>query len=137
MEKYNKAKNCHICLKPINFTTRDPKVRDHCHYTGKFRGTSHRSCNLNYKIPSYIPVVFHNLPGYDAHLFVKELAKPMEGKVQKIEVIAKNKENYISFSTPFAVDEYIDRNGDKRENQSSDVLQHSQNRPTGDRWLKL
>ena len=25
----------------------------------------------------------------------------------------------------------------KSPNQSSDILQHSQNRPTGDRWLKL
>ena len=55
------------------------------------------------------------MSGYDAHLFIKELVKPVEGKVQNIEVIAKNKDSYISFSTPVAVDEYTNRNGDKRD----------------------
>ena len=41
----------------------------------KYRGAAHISCNLRYKIPNYIPVVFHNLAGYDAHLFINELAK--------------------------------------------------------------
>ena len=27
------------------------KVRDHCHYTGKYRGTAHNICNLRYKVP--------------------------------------------------------------------------------------
>ena len=70
-KKYKKATKCHICYKP--FTLRDPKVRYHCHYTGLCRGPSHSLCNLRYKIPSYIPVVFHNLSGYDAHLFIREL----------------------------------------------------------------
>ena len=112
-KEYNIAKKCRICLKPIN--QKDPKVRDHCHYTGKYRGPAHRSCNLNYKVPSYIPVVFHNLSGYDAHLFIKELAKPDAEKVQNIEVISKTKENYISFSTPVAVDEYVDKEGNRKE----------------------
>ena len=106
-------KDCHICLKPIG--SEEPKVRDHCHYTGKFRGTAHRSCNLDYKVPSCIPVVFHNMSGYDAHLFIKELVKPVGGKAPKFEVIAKNKENYISFSTPVVVDEYINNDGEKQE----------------------
>ena len=70
-KKYKKATKCHICYKP--FTLRDPKVRDHCHYTGLYRGPTHSLCNLRYKIPFYIPVVFHNLSGYDAHLFIREL----------------------------------------------------------------
>ena len=70
-KKYKKANKCHICYKP--FALRDPKVRDHCHYTGLYRGPAHSLCNLRYKIPSYIPVVFHNLSGYDAHLFIREL----------------------------------------------------------------
>ena len=48
---------------------KDPKVRDHCHYTGIYKGPMHSLCNLRYKIPSYIPVVFPNLSGYDAHLY--------------------------------------------------------------------
>ena len=70
-KKYKRSTKCHICYKP--FTLRDPKVRDHCHYTGLYRGPAHSSCNLRYKIPSYIPVVFHNLSGYNAHLFIREL----------------------------------------------------------------
>ena len=69
---YKKVSSCHICLKP--FIEGNPKVRDHCHYSGIYRGVAHSLCNLQYKIPSYIPVVFHNLSGYDAHMFIKELA---------------------------------------------------------------
>ena len=61
---YKRAGKCHICYKP--FEGQNPKVRDHCHYTGKYRGPTHSVCNLRYKIPSYIPVVFHNLLGYDS-----------------------------------------------------------------------
>ena len=106
-ERYKKSKRCHICFKP--FTLKDPKVRDHCHYTGNYRGAAHRNCNLQYKIPSYIPAVFHNLAGYDAHLFIRELAASEPGGV-KMEAIAKNKEDYITFSIRVAVDKYIDKN---------------------------
>ena len=49
-------------------------MRDHCHYSSIYKGAAHSLCNMQYKIPSYIPVVFHNLSGYDAHMFIKELA---------------------------------------------------------------
>ena len=78
------AKECHICFK--KFSSKDRKVRDHCHHTGKHRGAAHSSCNLRYRIPDYIPVVFHNLAGYNTHLFTKELAK----HTSKIGVMAKN-----------------------------------------------
>ena len=99
------AKECHICFK--KFSPKDRKVRDHCHYTGKYRGAAHSSCNLCYRIPDYIPVVFHNLAGYDAHLFIKELAK----HTSKIGVIAKNTENYILFSVKEEVDKFIHKAG--------------------------
>ena len=86
------------------------KVRDHCHYTGRYRGPAHTKCNLQYKILSYIPVVFHNLSGYDAHLFIKELAASSTDGA-KMGVIAKNKEDYIFFSIKVEVDKYIDKNG--------------------------
>ena len=111
-ERYKKSKRCHICFR--RFTLKDPKVRDHCHYTGKYRGVAHRNCNLQYKIPSYIPVVFHNLSRYDAHLFIRELAASKPGGA-KMGVIAKNKEDYITFSIQVAVDEYIDKNGVEKE----------------------
>ena len=108
-KKYKQSTKCHICYKP--FTLRAPKVRDHCHYTGLYRGPSHSLCNLRYKIPSYIPVVFHNLSGYDAHLFIRELG----AHTSDMEVIAKNKEDYISFSIKVPVDSYIDMNGEEKD----------------------
>ena len=103
-KKHNKATKCHICFKEFKDKGKD---RDHCHYTGEYRGAAHFGCNLRYKIPNYIPVVFHNLAGYDAHLFIRELAK----YTTDIGVIAKNAEDYISFSIKVEVDRYKDKNG--------------------------
>ena len=87
------------------------KVRDHCHYTGCYRGPTHSFCNLMYRIPFYIPVVFHNLSGYDVHLFIRELGKHSND----MGVITKNKEDYISFSIKVSVDKYIDKNGEEKD----------------------
>ena len=76
VKEHSKAKIFHICLSLFKIT--DGKVRDHCHhchYIGKYRGVAHSNCNLQYKIPCHIPVIFHNLLGYDAHLFIRELSK--------------------------------------------------------------
>ena len=108
-KKYKKATKCHICYKP--FTQTNLKVRDHCHYTGLYGEPAHSLCNLRYKIPSYIPVVFHNLPGYNANLFIGEL----DGHAFDMEVIAKNKEDYISFSIKVPVDSYIHKNGEEKD----------------------
>ena len=105
----NRATKCHICFKP--FEELNPKVRDHCHYTGQYRGPTHRNCNLRYKIPSHIPIVLHNLSGYDAHLFIWEMGK----ETNKIGVIAENKEKYISFTTNVVVDEYRDKGKTKEK----------------------
>ena len=51
------------------------KARDHCHYTGKFRGAAHSICNLRYKTAKEIPVVFHHGSTYDHHFIIKQLAK--------------------------------------------------------------
>ena len=55
--------------------------------------------------------MFHNLSGYDANLFIKELGK----KSKDIGVIAKNKEDYITFSVDIMVDKYIDKNGEEKD----------------------
>ena len=110
-KNYKKASSCHICYKP--FKEGNQKVRDHCHYSGIYRGAAHLLCNLQYKIPSYIPIVFHNLSGYDAHLFVKGLADCGS----KMGVIAKNKEDYITFSISVEVDKYIDKDGEERSKE--------------------
>lgn len=69
------ATYCHICLKSFDDCENNRNVRDHCHYTGLYRGAAYNSCNLKYRIPSHIPVIFHNLSGYDAHLFIRELGE--------------------------------------------------------------
>ena len=108
MDRYERSERCHICFKL--FKEDNPKVRDHCHYTGRYRGHAHTKCNLQYTIPSYIPIVFHNLSRYGTHLFIKELAaSSTDGG--KMGVIAKNKEDYISFSIKVEVNQYIDENG--------------------------
>ena len=73
------------------------KVKDHCHYTGKYRGAAHNICNLRYKVPKEIPVVFHNGSTYDYHFIIKELAKEFDGN---FDCLGENTEKYITFSVP-------------------------------------
>ena len=95
---YNKQKICYICEKEFNNNDKkNYKVRDHCHYTGKYRGAAHNICNLRYKVPKEIPVVFHNSSTYDYHFIIKELVKEFEGN---FECLGKNTEKYITFSVP-------------------------------------
>lgn len=103
---FENATVCHICEK--EFVKEDIVVCDHCHFSGKYRGAAHESCNLNYKIPKFFPVVFHNLSGYDSHLFIKKLAGG------KINCIPNNEEKYISFSREIVVDEFIDKKTGKQ-----------------------
>ena len=100
-KSFNKAKTCHICNKELL----SDKVRDHCHFTGKYRGAAHNSCNLQCRKPMILPVIFHNLQGYDAHLFIKELAC-LPGELN---CIPSTEEKYISFSKKIKVDEYKSR----------------------------
>ena len=89
-EEFNKSTNCWIC----NGLLGEDRVRDHCHFTGEFRGAAHNICNLKFKKPKFTPVFFHNLSGYDSHLFVTKLGKSEE----VITCIPNNEEKYISFS---------------------------------------
>ena len=75
----------------------DNKVRDHCHYTGKYRGAAHNKCNLRYKIPKEIPVVFHNGSTYDYYFIIKQLASEFKGN---FECLGENMEKCITFSAP-------------------------------------
>ena len=56
------------------------KVKDHCHYTGKFRGAAHSECNLNYKVPKDIPIIIHNAT-YDTHFIINQLAEEFKGEL--------------------------------------------------------
>ena len=73
------------------------KVRDHCHYTGRYKGAAHYICNLRYKIPKEIPVVFHNGSTYDYHFIIKELVEEFEGQ---FDCFGENTEKYITYSVP-------------------------------------
>ena len=95
---FNEAKTCHIC----SLELKDDKVRDHCHFTGKYRGAAHNKCNLDCRKLKVLPVIFHNLQGYDAHLFIKQLAR-LPGDLN---CIPSTEEKYISFSKSIKVDEY-------------------------------
>ena len=70
------------------------KVKDHCHYTGKFRGAAHNICNLNYNDQKEIRIVIHNA-GYDTHFILNQLAIEFKGELNCIGV---NMEKYITFS---------------------------------------
>ena len=97
-ENNNNQKVCYICKK--EFDTNDKKiykVRDHCHYTRKHRAAAHNMCNLRYKIPKEIPIVFHNGSTYDYHFIIKELVKEFDGN---FECLGENTEKYITFSAP-------------------------------------
>ena len=98
--EFIRVRECHICLK--HFKPWDKKMRDHCHYTGKYRGATHQKCNFHSTIPNYIPVVFHN-SGYDIHLFIREVGKKFDSG--SISMITKNKQKYISFNVSIITDE--------------------------------
>ena len=59
------------------------KFRNHCQYTGKYRGAAHSICNLKFNVPNKIPVVFRNCSNYDYHFVVKELTNEFEGQFEK------------------------------------------------------
>jgi hypothetical protein len=104
--KRNKS-NCITCKQDLDDET---KVRDHCHLTGKFRGAAHNRCNLKYQVPKFFPVLFHNLSGYDSHLFIKKLKSAVDNG-EKLKCIPSNEEKYISFSKEVIVDNYINKEG--------------------------
>ena len=98
-EEHKKATRCCICNGTFN--QKDPaktKVQDHCHFTGLYRGAAHNKCNLDYCFRYFkIPVFFHNLKNYDAHLIISHFDKLNTDK-DDVSVIAQNSEKYITFS---------------------------------------
>ena len=69
---FKEAEHCYICQGKFDKCKQFSKVRDRDHRTGKYRGAAHSCCNINYFSNRYLPVVFHNLRGYDGHLIIKE-----------------------------------------------------------------
>ena len=68
-QSFKKADKCYICNK--KYSAKDVRVRDHCHTTGKYRRSAHQDCNINYRLTDKIPVIFHNLKGYDSHFIMQ------------------------------------------------------------------
>ena len=106
--KFKKADECHICNK--KYTDKDIRVRDHCHITGKYRRSAHQDCNLQLRLNPdelKIPVIFHNLRGYDSHFIMQEIGqivkdykytnKKGEVKEMNINAIPNNMEKYLAF----------------------------------------
>ena len=84
-EKHENENSCYLCNKSFNSNKKSKyyknykKVREHCHYTGQYIGAAHSICNLKYRIPNGIPVVFHNGSTSDYHFVIRKLAKELEG----------------------------------------------------------
>ena len=66
---FKNADKCYICNE--KYSEKDIRVRDHCHVTGKYRGSAHQDCNINYRFTDNIPIIFHNLRPYDSHFLIQ------------------------------------------------------------------
>ena len=95
---YIDQKVCYICEKEFDtIDKKNYKIRDHYHYTGKYRGAAHNVCNLRYKVLKEIPIVYHNGSTYDYYFIIKELVKEFEGN---FDCLGENTKKYIIFSVP-------------------------------------
>ena len=117
-EQFKQASDCWICRKKLNL---EDRVRDHCHFTGRYRGAAHNKCNLKYCKPNYISVFFHNLSGYDSHLFIKKL----DATKGDIDCIPNNEEKYISFSKTIKTGEYKNKRGETKNKNFKIVFKDS------------
>ena len=109
---YDNSTLCHICNEELD----EDRVRDQCDLSGQSRGAAHEVCNLKYKIPKFFPVVFHNLSGYDSHLFIKTLGNSNGD----ISCIPSNEENDISFTKQVIVDKF-DNKEEKEVNEKREL----------------
>ncbi len=94
---FENSTSCCICNDP--FKDGDIRCRDHDHRTGKYRGAAHQQCNINYFCNRYIPVVFHNLRGYDGHFIIKqahEILSEINNPI--IDAIPNSHETFMSFN---------------------------------------
>ena len=118
-KQFNKASDCWICGEELG----NDRVRDHCHFTGRYRGAAHNSCNLKYRKPKNISVFFHNLSGYDSHLFIKKLGTP--DKKENIKCIPNNEEKYITFTKTIITGQYTNKKGEVKDKTFDIVFKDS------------
>ena len=94
---FQKSETCYLCNNKYAKNCLD-KVKDHCHFTGKYRGAACASCNMNkLRKPRLLPVIFHNFSDYDSHLFIKELSSINENKNENITCIPITEEKYYKW----------------------------------------
>ena len=118
-KQFNMASDCWICGEELG----NDRVRDHCHYTGCYRGAAHNTCNLKYRKPESVPVFFHNLTGYDSHLFIKKLGS--SNKKETIECIPNNEEKYITFTKTIITGQYTNKKGEEKNKTFKIVFKDS------------
>ena len=118
-KQFNKASDCWICGEELG----NDRVRDHCHFTGRYRGPAHNSFNLKYRKPKNISVFFHNLSGYDSHLFIKKLGTP--DKKENIKCIPNNEEKYITFTKTIITGQYTNKKGEVKDKTFDIVFKDS------------
>ena len=114
-KQFNTASDCWICGEELG----NDRVRDHCHYTGRYRGAAHNSCNLKYNKPKSVSVFFHNLTGYDSHLFIKKLGS--SNNKENIKCIPNNEEKYITFTKTIITGQYTNKKGEDK-NKTFDIV---------------
>ena len=93
------AEKCHLCRK--NFTNDDLRVKNHCHYTGHYLGAAHSRCNLLFRNNPTIPIICHNLKGFDGHLLLANAGEWLKNR--RVAIIPRTREHFISFS----VDQFV------------------------------
>ena len=98
---YNEQEICYVCKEKFCMDKDDKnyinkrKVKYHCHYTGKFRGAAHNTCNLNHNVQTEISIIIHN-GSYDTHFMLNQLAIEFKGELN---CIGDNMEKYHFFCT--------------------------------------
>ena len=99
------SKICYICIEKFEDKHATDKgyhkVRDHCHYTGGYRGTAHSICKLKYSVPKEIPIVFHNGFNYYYHFIIKEVVEEFE---KQFTCLGENTEKYITLKVPVQIE---------------------------------
>ena len=94
-EDFKNNNICRFCEKEIL----SDKVRDHCHFTAKYRGPAQNTCNINVeqKDSKFIPLAFHNFSNYGCHMFFKRLVDLKKDQV-KFKIIPKTNEEILQLN---------------------------------------
>jgi len=115
---YDKATKCHVIsvekmdlLKVTKRKTKSEIIVTYSHLLTDLEEQRHAVSNRNYRIPKFIPVIFHNLSNYDAHLFIKKIF--IKNPEENLKYIATNEERYITFSNEIVLYDRTDENEEK------------------------